>query len=299
MWGEQYTRKASDLLAVQAEISREIAQGLRLKLSNTEQQQLAKRSTTNPEAYELLLKGRFFGSKGGPEGRTKAVEYFNQALALDPNYALAYAELAGAYNVLIASASVDPRALRPKAEAAAEKALQLDETLPEAHLPMGTVRFHNWEWAAAEREYKRAIELNPSFSRAHSRYAVYLSLMGRHEQAIAEARRARELDPLSASVNWRVGTVLLNARRHDEAIEQFRKTLELDPNYTLTHIWLGYAYAAKAEYAQAIREYEEAVKLRTPRAPKSILGILWQCQARKEALLNQLQTTKEYVRPQS
>jgi TolB-like protein len=145
VWGGQYNRKAIDLLAIQAEISREIAERLRLKLSSTEQQQLAKRETTNPAAYELVLKGRFFSGKGGEAGRAKAIEYFTQATAVDPNYALAYAELANAYNVLIASATVDPKIIRPKAQAALEKALQLDETIPEAHVAIGVLKFNNWD----------------------------------------------------------------------------------------------------------------------------------------------------------
>ena len=301
VWGEQYNRKATDLLAMQSEISREIAERLRLKLTNTEQQQLAKRSTANPEAYELLLKGRFFSNKEGPEGRTKAIEYFSQAVALDPNYALAHAELAAAYNILSASATVDPKVIRPTAQAAAQKALELDETLPEAHLALGTLRFNYWEWAAAEREYKRAIELNPSSSRGHSVYSFYLSAIGRHEEAIAEARRARELDPLSAGINRRIGSVLVNARRYDEAIEQLKKTLELDPNYTPTHYWLGYAYAAKGQYPQAIAEYKEVVRLGEDNTSIQIyLGYsLAMSGKRNEALaiLNEVQTTKEYVSP--
>lgn len=301
VWGDQYNRKATDLLAMQSEISREIAEKLRLKLTNTEQQQLAKRATAKPEAYELLLKGRFYRSKGGPEGRTKALEYFSQAVTLDPNYALAYGELAASYNGLISSATVDPKVIRPKAQAAAERALQLDETLPEAHLPLATLRFNNWEWAAAEREYKRTIELNPSFSAAHRVYATYLSSMGRNEEAISEVRRARELDPLSALANFRVGGVLLNARRHDEAIEQLKKTLELDPNFTLTHLWLAYAYAAKGQYAQAIAEYKEAVKLGEDATSTQIyLGYsLAMSGKRNEALgiLKEMQTTTKYVSP--
>jgi eukaryotic-like serine/threonine-protein kinase len=301
VWGDQYNRKATDLLAMQSEISREIADRLRLKLTSTEQQQLAKRSTTNPEAYELLLKGRFYRNKGGPEGRTKAIEYFSKAAALDPNYALAYAALAGAYNSLIASATVDPKVITPKAQAAVERALQLDETLAEAHLPSATLRFNNWEWAVAEREYKRSIELNPSYSGAHNVYSNYLASMGQHEQAIAEARRARELDPLSTGVNWRVGTALFKARRYDEAIEQLKKALELDPNFTLTHLWLGYTYAAKGQYAEAIDRYREAMRLGEDNtSTKNYLGYsLAMSGKRNEALaiLKELQTTKEYVSP--
>jgi tetratricopeptide (TPR) repeat protein len=301
LWGEQYTRKASDLLAVQAEISREIAEGLRLKLTNTEHQQLAKRSTANPEAYELLLKGRFFRNKGGPEGRTKTVECFSQAVALDPNYALAYAELASAYNILIASTTVDPKVTRPKVQSALDKALKLDETIPEAHMVLGTLKLNDWEWADAEREYKRAIELNPSSSRIHGGYAYYLSNMGRHEQGLAEARRARDLDPLSTGAYQRIGAVLLNAHRYDEAIEQFRKTLELDPNYSLTHTYLGYTHAAKGQYDQAVAAYQEAIKLGEDKPSTRIfMGYSLAMSGKRDkalAIVKEMQTTREYVSP--
>ena len=299
VWGEQYNRKATDLLAVQSEISREIAERLRLKLTNTEQQQLAKRETTNPEAYELVLKGRFFSNKGGPAGRAKAIEYFSQAAALEPNYALAYGELAVAYNVLINSASVDPKLIRPKAQAALEKALQLDETIPEAHLAVGILKLNNWEWAAAESEYKRAIELNPSFSRAHAQYANFLSCIGRYDEAVAEARRGRELDPFATGRNWRLGSVLVNADRFDEAIEQLKKTLELDSTFSGAHTWLGYAYAAKGHYEQAIAEYKEVMRLGgNSTSTKNYLGYSLAMSGKKDealAILKEMQTTKDYV----
>jgi eukaryotic-like serine/threonine-protein kinase len=301
VWGDQYNRKATDLLAIQSEISREIAERLRLKLTNNEQQQLAKRETTNAEAYELLLKGRFFSNKGGEAGRSKAIEYFSQAAAVDPNYALAYAELAIAYNALVTSASVDPKLIRPKAQAALEKALQLDETIPEAHVAMGILKFNNWEWAAAEGEFKRAIELNPSFSRARAQYANYLNSMGRHDEAIAQARRGRELDPFATGRNWRLGAVLVNARRFDEAIEQLKKTLELDSNFVGAHLWLGYAYAAKGQYEQAIAEYKEVMKLGEDKTSTKIyLGYSLAVSGKKNealAILKEMQTTKEYVSP--
>ena len=301
VWGGQYNRKATDLLAIQSEISREIAERLRLKLTSTEQQQLAKRETTNPEAYELVLKGRFFANKGGEVGRGKAIEYFSQATAVDQNYALAYAELAIAYNVLVTSATVDPGVIRPKAQAALAKAVQLDETIPEAHLALAVLKFNNWEWAAADSEYKRAIELNPSFSRARAQYANYLAAMGRHEQAIAEARRARDLDPFSNGRNWRFGAVLLNAGRFDEAIEQLKKTLELDSSFATAHIWLGYSYAAKGQYEQAIAEYREAIKMgEDSTSTKIYLGYSLALAGKKNealAILNEMQTTKEYVSP--
>ena len=180
-----------------------------------------------------------------------------------------------------------------------EKALQLDETLPEAHLAMGILKFQSWEWAAAEREYKRAIELNPSFSRGRAQYANYLASMGRYEQAIAEARRARDLDPFSNGRNHRLGSVLLNARRFDEAIEQFKKTLELDSNFAIAHVWLGYAYAAKGQYEQAIAEYKEAIKLGgDSTSTKIYLGYSLTMSGKKNeglAILKEMQTTKDYV----
>ena len=301
MWGEQYNRKATDLLAVQAEISSEIAEKLRLRLTKGQQQQVARRETVNPEAYELLLKGRFYRAKGGTQDRRQAAEYFNQAIAVDPNYALAYAELSNSYRSLIGSSIYDPKEYLPKAEAAAQKALELDESLADAHYAMANLKTYAWQWAAAEAQYKRAIELNPNLALAHRWYASYLRLMGRHEQAIVEIKRARELDPLSPSVSATVGYILFSARQYDQAIEELKKTLVMDQDYSYTHLFLGFTYAAKGMFPEAIAAYQEAIKLGLDSPSTQIyLGAAYAMggdRERAQAILTRLQTGDEYVSP--
>jgi TolB-like protein/DNA-binding winged helix-turn-helix (wHTH) protein/Flp pilus assembly protein TadD len=261
MWGEQYNRKASDLLQVQSEISREIAEKLRLRLTVGQMQQLAKQQTAKPEAYELLLKGRFHWTKSGTENRKKAVEYYQRAITLDPSYALAYAEVSFSYSWLSSIGDLNPKEFIPEAEAAAQKALALDENLAEAHLALGVIKLDKWDWTAAERELKRAIELNANLASTREMYSLYLSLMSRHREAIAEARRERELDPLSPSANFGLAYKLLLARQNDQAIEAARKILELAPNYPDGYFIFGYAYAAKGQFRDAIAAYEQAIKL--------------------------------------
>jgi serine/threonine protein kinase/Tfp pilus assembly protein PilF len=301
VWGEQYNRRASDLLAVQAEISREIAENLRLRLTTGDERQLARRETANTAAYELVLKGRFYTRKGGTENRKKAIEYFQQAIAVDPNYAVAYAELSVSYSALVGGSWLDPKEFTPKAEAAARRALELDESLAEAHHALARIKLNSWDWATAEREFKRTIELNPNLARAHSGYADYLSLMGRHEQAIAENKRAKELDPLSLGANVGVGAKLYFARQYDQAIEVLKKTLELDQNFALPYVFLGYTYEAKRMYPEAIAAYQQFLKLSGDDTSAQIyLGVSYAHAGQREkaqAILKRLQTTKEYVSP--
>jgi TolB-like protein/DNA-binding winged helix-turn-helix (wHTH) protein/Flp pilus assembly protein TadD len=303
MWGQQYNRKAADLLDLQSEISHEIAEKLRLRLTPVEQQQLAKRETVNPQAYELFLKGLFYWRKAGKGDRKKAIEYYQQAIAVDSYYALAYAELSATYSSLVSISVLDPKEFTPKAEAAARKAVELDETLAEAHLALAGIKYNVWDWAAAEREIKRAIELNPNLAWAHNTYAFYLSLVGRHEQAIAEIKYGRELDPLSTSTNWQVGNLLLIARQYDQAIEAAKKTLELDQNYAIAYTLLGYTYAAKKQYPEAIAAYREAIKLGDNSPDTQIyLGAAYAKAGEREkaqAILKRLETGKEYVSPEA
>jgi tetratricopeptide (TPR) repeat protein len=248
--------------------------------------------------YELLLKGRFYRGKSGVENYKKAVEYFHQAIAIDPHYALAHAELSDSYRLLTGVGGFDPKELTPKAEAATRKALELDENLAEAHLALAGIKRDAWDWAAAEREYERTIELNLNLDRAHHSYALYLSLMGRHEQAITEAKRSRELDPLSLPINVRVGHILYFARRYDEAIAESRKALELDRNFPYAHGLLGQVYTAKGVSAEAIAEYQEAIKLGG--SPGIYLGAAYAQAGEREqaqAILKRLQTTGGYVSP--
>ena len=223
VWGEQYSRKAADVLAVQAEISREIAEQLRVRLTAGQQQALATKESASPQAYELLLKGRFHRSRGSTEDRKQAGDYFSQAIAVDPAYAPAYADLADIYRSLVGSSIYDPKEYLPKAETAARKAIDLDPGNADAYFTLANLETNAWQWAAAERDFKRAIELNPNLALAHRWYANYLALVGRHEQALAEIQRARELDPLSPGVNATVGYLHYLARRYDKAIDAARQ----------------------------------------------------------------------------
>jgi len=301
LWGKHYNSKAADLLSVQAAISSEIAERLRIRLTGGERQRLAKRETGNPEAYEMRLKGRFYQLKGGVENRKKAVEYFQQATAADPSYAAAHADLSFVYSYLVANSVLDPREFTPKAEAEARKALELDGNLAEAHYALANLKTDAWDWASAERGFKRAIELNPNSTRARNGYANYLSIMGRHDEAVAEQERSREIDPLSLSASVNLGWMLFFARRYDQAIEVLKRTLELEHNLPFAHVYLGYAYAAKGMYREAIASYQEAIKLGEDTPSVQIyLGAAYAREGEREqagAILKQLQTGREYVSP--
>jgi len=264
LWGEQYERKMSELLQTQREIAREIVDKLKLKVSGAEKG-LAKRYTENNEAYQLYLRGRFHWNKRNEEGFQKALQYFQQAIERDPNFALAYSGLADTYNLLggpEAGGDMPPNEMLPKAKAAALKALEIDETLAEPHVSLAhTKYYYDRDWAGAEREFKRAIELNPNYSVAHHWYAIYLSVIGRQPEALAEIRRAHELDPLSLSINAWVGRILALGGQPDEALEHLHKTLELDPNFVLAHLRLGFVYEEKGMYEDAISEFRLVLKL--------------------------------------
>jgi serine/threonine-protein kinase len=261
LWGEQYQRKLSDLLSVQHEIATEITSKLRLKLSGAEQERVTKHYTETPEAYQLYLKGRFYWNKRTGDAIKKAIEYFNQAIDKDPGYALAYVGLSDCY--VVPANPQPPIEKMPKARAAATRALELDESLAEAHSALARVLVvYDWDWAGGEREFKRALELNPHFAGVHQWYGGYLEMLGRREESLAERRQALELDPLSVSINFELGIAYYYARDYDRAIQQFQKTLELDPNFPLVHWALPAAYEQKGMYDQAIVGFKKGVALR-------------------------------------
>lgn len=301
LWSEQYNRRVADTLSVQEEIVRTISEKLRLKLSGAQEQELAKHETANPQAYELLLKGRFYWNNGGTEDAKKAVEYFQQAIAVDPAYAPAYAGLSVCYSDLTTASVLDPKEFTPKAEAAARKALELDERLAEAHGALALLKLSAWDWAAAEQEYRRAIELNPNLANAHAGHAFYLSLVGRYEQAMAEVKRARELDPLSPAINGGVGFQLLLVRRYDQALETLKRTLELEPNNPQTIILLAHVYLGKGMYAEAIAGFQQVIELGANGPGSRIyLGAAYAKageRKRAQAMLKRLETSKTYVSP--
>jgi serine/threonine-protein kinase len=259
LWGGQYDRKMSDMLALQSEISREISEQLRLTLTGEQEKRVTKHYTENAEAYQLYLKGRYYWNKRTGDDLKKAIEYFNQAIAKDPSYALAYAGLADCYIVIPNYADVSAQDAYTKAKNAALRALQLDDSLAEAHTSLGGIRSdYEWDFVGAEMELKRAIELNPNYATGHHWYAEYLSTMGRHQEAVAEIKRAQELDPLSMIISYVVGDTYLKARQYDSAIEQFRKTIEMDKTFSRSHRYLGNAYVEKGMYEQAITEFQTA-----------------------------------------
>jgi serine/threonine protein kinase/Flp pilus assembly protein TadD len=260
LWGEQYRRTPADIFAVQEEISKVISDKLRLKLTGAEEKLLQKRYTENTEAYQLYLKGRYHLAKLTGDSIKKGTVFFQQAIDLDPAYALAYAGLADAYYAL-SSAHMPPHEAMPKARAAAERALAIDDTLSEAHASLGLVKaFYDWDWAGAESEYRRAIELNPGHASAHHWYGWYLALMGRLPESIQEIKRAQELDPLSLEINSDLGLSFFLARHYDEAMRQFRKAMEMDESFIWGRFFMGWAYEQKGEFAAALAEFQKAAE---------------------------------------
>ena len=256
MWGEQYDRKMSDLLAIQREIAAEIVEKLKLKVSGEDKELTSKHYTENNEAYQLYLKGRFYWNKRTPDALRKSIEYFNQAIEKDPGFALAYAGLADSY--VVPANRLRPRDAMPKAKAAAMRALELDETLAEAHASLGrALAAYDWDWPRAEKEFKRAIVLNPRYAVAHQWYGGCLAVMGRSSEAIAERKLAVELDPLSLTINFELGSAFYYARDYDRAIEQIQKTLELDQNFPPARGLLPAAYEQKGMYGEAIAEFNK------------------------------------------
>ena len=258
LWGERYQRNVSDVLNVDSEISREIADKLSLRLTGTEQERLTKQYTDNSEAYQLYLKGLYSTRKYTKEGLEKGAEYFRQAIALDPNYALPYAGYA--YNMGLAQDWFSPaHETMPAAKAAAEKALQLDDNLDQAHTMLADVYFfYDYNLPAAESEFKRAIQISPNSAFAHGFYGWYLTSVKRFDEGIAEGQRARDLDPLSSETNFLLGQSLYLARRYDLAIKQLRLAINLDPNLWVGHDELGWVYEEQGNFPGALAEIEKA-----------------------------------------
>jgi len=262
LWGEQYNRKLADIFAIQEQIAREISEKLRLRLSREQQQGLAKRYTQNPESYQDYLRGRYFWNKRTADGLNTAIEHFNKAIAKDPTFALAYAGIADCYAVMSFYTAVPPRESYPKAKSAALKALNIDGSLVEAHAALAWVKQeYDRDWGGAEKDYKRALELNPGYATARDWYALYLCALGRFDEALTEFRRAQELDPLSLIISTHAGYVFYYSHRYDEAIEQYRNTLAMDPNFSVARSDLARAYLQKSMYPEAVAELQAALRL--------------------------------------
>ncbi len=259
LWGEHYQTQLSDILQLADEVSANISAKLHLKLTEEEKKRLSKHYTQNPEAYRAYLRGRYYRNKRTGEGYEKAIESFEEAIKLDPGYALAYAALADSYVSFDFYGILPPWETSPKAKTAAINALVLDDTLAEAHTSLACVKMmYERDWSNAEREFKRAIELDPNYAHAHNWYSHFLMAMGRIEESYAESEIALKLDPLDDSVNQYLGWHHLHARQFDRAIAQLEKTLANNPDFFLARVTLGMAYEQKGEVARAIEEFKKA-----------------------------------------
>jgi TolB-like protein/tetratricopeptide (TPR) repeat protein/predicted Ser/Thr protein kinase len=261
IWGSQYTRKVADIMAIQEQISREISEKLQLRLSGDQKQRMTHRATGNTEAYQLYLQGRYYWNKRTLEGVQQSIEFFQQAIQKDAKYALAYAGEADAYALLGDLNVLPAREVTPKVKEAASRALALDDTLGEAHTSLAYARFHEWDWAGAELEFKRAIELNAGYPTAHAWYGEYLMVLGRFDEARLEMNRADELNPVSPVINLALGYHYYYARQYPQAIEQCQKTIAMDAAAPAAHVFLGRAYLEKPSYPEAIAEFQKALQL--------------------------------------
>ena len=300
LWADSYERELRDILALQDEVTRTIADQIRVRLTPQEQARLTSARKVNPEAHELYLKGLFQWDKRTEEGLNKSIEYFQQAIEKDPSYALPYSGLAGSYNMLGLYCVLPQTEVMPKAKAAAIKALEIDEQLAEAHASLGWTSFaFDWDWSGAEREFRRAIELNPGYATAHRWLANCLTGEGRLDGALAEIKRAKELDPVSLVTNAALGITLYYARNYDQAIEQERKTLELDDHFAFAHMVLGMAYEQERNFGEAIAEFQKATALDARPHYSAALGHAYAVAGRRREALEVLDRLRTLAKQRS
>jgi len=305
LWGEQYTRKLTDILEVQEEIAKHISENLRLTLTTEEQKQLARHYTENAEAYQLYLKGRYHWNKRTEEDLRKAIEFFEQAIKIDSEYALAYSGLADAYISFDFHGLLPPWETMPKATAAARRAIRLDSNSAEAHTSLASVKLiYDRDWAVAEKEFKLALELNPNYAHAHNWYSQYLMATGQIEESLKESLIALKLDPFDLGTNLHMGWHYLHAHDYDQAIEQLKKVIELDSNFYLAHLLLGMAYEQRGDFSEALTEFQEALKLEDSPVLLGFLGYTYAAlgaRSKARELLDELQerAKKSYVPPYS
>jgi tetratricopeptide (TPR) repeat protein len=299
MWGQRFERKFSDLFDIEEEITKEISEALPLQLTGEQKSNLIKRYTENIEAYRAYMEGRFWWNKRSPEGFNKAELMFNEAIKIDPNYALAYAGLAECYCMLSIHLA-KPEAIIRQGRIAAERALSIDDTLAEAHAALGWIKFaYDWDWLGAERSLKQAIELNPRYATAYNWYAVLLSVTERHEEAVRNMTKAQEIDPGSAIINRDLGIVFAWAGDFEKAINQLQFTIDLDPDFSPAYYLMGVVYVYENEYDSAI-EYFKKVREMTGNF-YDIIGSLCFSYARsgqKEAALSELKKLESLAEDQ-
>ncbi len=282
LWGSAFERKISDVIAVKQAIAREVAEALKLRLSGEDQRRLVKRDSTNPVAYQAYLRGRYYWNRRTPEGTKKAIEEFGQAIALDPDFALGYAGLADSFLLLEQYSGVPSQEFLPKARAAADRALQIDPSLAEAHTSSAMIYQFMWQWAQAKEGFHRAIALNPNYPTGHHWYALSLVVDQRLDEALAEIKRAQELDPLSPIIGSVVAMVYVVKNEPEPAIEQCQRIIELYPNHPAGHDWLGLAYLRQGRIKEAIAVREKVVELSQRSTPQlGLLGYLYAIGGRK------------------
>jgi TolB-like protein/Flp pilus assembly protein TadD len=294
IWGEQYNRTMADLVSLQGEIARDVSNKLRVKLSGADEQKLTKHYTASPEAYQLYLKGRFYWNKRAGEALKKSIDYFNQAIEKDPNYAQAYTGLADAYALMPVYSAGSPQEFLPKAKAAAMKALEIDDTLAEAHASLSLTRWsYDRNFAESCKELQRAIELSPNYATAHHWYGENLGDLGRFDEGIAELKRALDLDPLSLIINADLGEVYTFARQYDKAIEQLRKTIDMDQSFYYAHWRLGVAYELKGSHQEAIAEYQKARALDSDPWVLALIGHAYAASGKRDEALKIVDQLRE------
>jgi adenylate cyclase len=270
IWGEHYSRKTSDIVALQGEIAKEMTRALRVRLSREDEKRLTKGYTANPDAYHDYLKGRFWLNKLTEEAIGKGVGYFERAILRDPHYALAYSGLSDCHTSLARDGFVSAKEGYLAAKEEALKALEIDDTLAEAHVSLAYVKIEfDWDWRAGARESLRAIELNPSYAPAHDAYAEALWLPGRVDEGIAESKRALDLDPLSLAYNDTLGIEFFLARRYTQAIEQEQRTLELDPSSIDAYYFRGISHLKRSMPSEGMAELQKAASL----SPNSVVAV--------------------------
>ena len=305
LWGEQYNRSTSDILAVQEEIARAISESLELKLTQQDKIRFVKQPTKNTEAYNLYLRGRYFWNKYSKESVLKAIDAFQEAISIDANYALAYCGMADAF-FRLSNVYFPPREVLPKAKEAAQRAVAIDENLAEAHSSLGLIRvYHDHDWTGAEREFRRALELDPNLVSAHQRYGSYLTFLGRFDESIKHYQIALELDPFSLQLNMNLATTHYLTGEYEKAVDVLDKTIELEPNYMPTHFVLGCVRIQEKRLAEAIAEFQLIYKL--DEEAYLALGFMGYAHAlagehdEAETLLNVLQeiSLRKYVSPYS
>ena len=299
IWGETYSRRVSDFQTLQEDIVQTISQKLHLNLSGDQEQQITKNFTNNPQAYQAYLNGVFYGRKRGVENMKRSLDYYNQAVELDRNFALAYVGQATAYNLLVGSDVVDPTEGKAKARAAVERALAIDDKLAEAHVALARSKNNELNWPGAEQSYRRAIELSPNYAAARNFYAFYLSVQGRHDEALSQIQRATELDPLSLHLKSIEGSILYFARRYDDAVSQLQASIAHDREDTFAHAYLGLTYAAMGKPEEADAAFSRVNEIQGETTSTMIyIGRVRVIAGRTEeakAILEKLETTDQYV----